>query len=62
MTCGDGQEIPVRVLLDLGSERAFIRNQISVSVGLSGPSEVLSVKWDQEDEKSYIQSSCKEFR
>ena len=43
MVCGDNQEIPVRVLLDLGSERTFIRKQIAESVGLSGPTEILSV-------------------
>ena len=43
MMCGNSQEIPVRVLLDLGSERTFIRKQIAESVGLSGPTEVLSV-------------------
>ena len=43
MICGDNQEIPVRVLLDLGSERIFIRKQIAESVGLSGLTEILSV-------------------
>ena len=43
MVCGDNQEIPVKVLLDLGSERTFIRKQIAESVGLSGPTEILSV-------------------
>ena len=43
MTSYNGQEIPVKVLLDLGSERTFIRKQIADSVGLSGPTEVLSV-------------------
>ena len=43
MICGDDQEIPVRVLLDLGSERTFIRKQIAESVSLSGPTEILSV-------------------
>ena len=43
MICGDNQEIPVRVLLDLESERTFIRKQTADSVGLSGPTEILSV-------------------
>ena len=37
MICGDNQEIPVRVLLDLESERIFIRKQIA------GPTEILRV-------------------
>ena len=43
MICGDNQEIPVRVLLDLACERTFIRNQTAESVGLSAPTEILKV-------------------
>ena len=41
--CGDNQEIRMRVLLHLGSERTFVRKQIAESVGLLGPTEILSV-------------------
>ena len=33
----------MRVLLDLGSERTFIRKQIAESVSLLGPTKILSV-------------------
>ena len=39
----NGQEITVRVLLDSGSQHSYIRKNIAESIGLQGPSEVLSV-------------------
>ena len=39
----NGQEVTVRVLLDSGSQRSYIRKNIAESIGLQGPSEVLSV-------------------
>ena len=43
MIVDQDQEIPVRVLLDPGSQRSYIRKQIAESVGLRGPTELLSV-------------------
>ena len=43
MTVDQDQEIPVRVLLDPGSQRSSIRKQITESVGLRGPTELLSI-------------------
>ncbi|XP_044176591.1 uncharacterized protein LOC122959338 [Acropora millepora] len=37
----NGQEVTVRVLLDSGSQRSYIRKNIAESIGLQGPSEVL---------------------
>ena len=37
------QEIPIRVLLYPGSQRSYIRKQITESVGLRGRTELLSV-------------------
>ena len=39
----NGQEITVRVLLDSGSQHSYIRKNIAESIGLQGPSEVLSL-------------------
>ena len=39
----NGQEVTVRVLLDSGSQRSYIRKNIAEYMGLQGPSEVLSV-------------------
>ena len=39
----NGQEVTVRVLLDSGSQRFYICKNIAESIGLQGPSEVLSV-------------------
>lgn len=39
----NGQEVAVRVLLDSGSQRSYIRKNIAESIGLQGPSELLSV-------------------
>ncbi|XP_067047748.1 uncharacterized protein [Acropora muricata] len=39
----NGQEVTVRVLLDSGSQRSYSRKNIAESIGLQGPSEVLSV-------------------
>ena len=39
----NGQEVTVRVLLDSGSQRSYIRKNIAESIGLQGPSEILSV-------------------
>ena len=39
----NGQEVTVRVLLDSGSQRSYIHKNIAESIGLQGPSEVLSV-------------------
>ena len=39
----NGQEVTVHVLLDSGSQRSYIRKNIAESIGLQGPSEVLSV-------------------
>ncbi len=36
-----GQEVTVRVLLDSGSQRSYIRKNIAESIGLQGPSELL---------------------
>ena len=43
MIVDQDQEIPVRALLDPGSQRSYIRKQIAESVGLRGPTELLSV-------------------
>ena len=37
------QELPVRVLLDTGSQRSYIRKEITESLDLRGPAEVLSI-------------------
>ena len=40
----NGREVTIRVLLDSGSQRSYIRiKNIAESLGLQGPSEVLSV-------------------
>ena len=39
----NGQEMTVRVLLDSGSQRSYVRKSIAESLGLQGPSELLSV-------------------
>ena len=39
----NGQETTVRVLLDSGSQRSYIRKNITESIGLQGPTELLSV-------------------
>jgi len=39
----NGQEVAIRVLLDSGSQRSYIRKNIAESIGLQGPSELLSV-------------------
>ncbi|KAL9982837.1 hypothetical protein ACROYT_G004946 [Oculina patagonica] len=39
----NGQEVTVRVLLDSGSQRSYIRKNIAESIGLQGPSEIFSV-------------------
>ena len=39
----NGQEMTVRVLLDSGSQRSYVRKNIAESLGLQGPSELLSV-------------------
>ena len=39
----NGQEVTVCVLLDSGSQRSYIHKNIAESIGLQGPSEVLSV-------------------
>ena len=38
-----GQEMTVRVLLDSGSQRSYIRKNIAEALDLKGPSELLSV-------------------
>ena len=40
---GGGQKVPVRVLLDSGSQRSYITKNVAESLALQGPSEVLSV-------------------
>ena len=40
----NGQEVTVRVLLDSGSQRSYIRKNIAESIGLQGTSEVLSLQ------------------
>ena len=43
MLVDQDKKIPVRGLLDPGSQRSYIRKQIAESVGLRGPTELLSV-------------------
>ena len=40
---GGGQKVPVRVLLDSGSQRSYITKNVAESLALQGPSEVRSV-------------------
>ena len=40
---GGDQRVPVRVLLDSGSQRSYITRKVAESLALQGPSEVLSV-------------------
>ena len=40
---GGGQKVPVRVLLDSGSQRSYITKNVAESLAFQGPSEVLSV-------------------
>ena len=37
------QELPVRILLDTGSQRSYIRKEIAESLDLRGPTEVLTI-------------------
>ena len=37
------QELPVRILLDTGSQRSYIRKEITESLDLRGPTEVLTI-------------------
>ena len=39
----NGQEMTVRILLDSGSQRSYLRKNIAESLGLQGPTELLSV-------------------
>ncbi|KAL9954332.1 hypothetical protein ACROYT_G041854 [Oculina patagonica] len=39
----NGQEVRVRVLLDSGSQRSYIRKNIAESIGLQGPSELFKL-------------------
>ena len=38
----NGQEMTDRVLLDCGSQRSYVRKNVAESLGLQGPSELLS--------------------
>ena len=39
----NGQEMTVRILLDSGTQRSYLRKNIAESLGLQGPTELLSV-------------------